>query len=58
MVWIVVKGGFIVLLGFIVFVVLLIVIRFIFFNNIVNFFIYGFFDRRFKKIVLICVCKK
>lgn len=57
-VWTAVKGGFIAPPGPIVSAVLPIVTRSIFLNNIVNPFIYGFLDRRFKKIVLSCVCKK
>lgn len=57
-VWTAVKGGFIAPPGPVVSAVLPIVTRSIFLNNIVNPFIYGFLDRRFKKIVLSYVCKK
>lgn len=57
-VWTAVKGGFIAPPGPVVSAVLPIVTRSIFLNKIVNPFIYGFLDRRFKKIVLNCVCKK
>lgn len=57
-VWTAVKGGFIAPPGPVVSAVLPIVTRSIFLNNIVNPFIYGFLDRRFKKIVLSYICKK
>lgn len=57
-IWTAVKGGFIAPPGPIVSAVLPIVTRSIFINNIVNPFIYGFLDRRFRKIVLSYLCKK
>ncbi|XP_062607111.1 cholecystokinin receptor type A-like [Saccostrea cucullata] len=57
-VWTAVKGGFIVKPGPVASAVLPIVTRSIFINNIVNPFIYGFLDKRFRRIVLSSVCKK
>ncbi|XP_061173466.1 cholecystokinin receptor-like [Saccostrea echinata] len=57
-VWTAIKGGFIAKPGPITSAVLPIVTRSIFINNIVNPFIYGFLDRRFRRIVFNSVCKK
>ncbi|XP_061174673.1 cholecystokinin receptor-like [Saccostrea echinata] len=57
-VWTAIKGGFIAKPGPVTSAVLPIVTRSIFINNVVNPLIYGFLDRRFKRIVLKSLCKR
>ncbi|XP_062621630.1 cholecystokinin receptor-like [Saccostrea cucullata] len=57
-IWTAIKGGFIAKPGSVASAMLPIVTRSIFINNVVNPFIYGFLDRRFKRIVLKSLCKK